>query len=100
MEKLMELVQRKSRIEYDINSIEKYIREGDYDGSLKKTWDIYTNELEEISNQIKLLSNPKTQPIELKRIELIEEIGKHERDIELLKSQVAELDAQIKLSMS
>lgn len=95
MEKLMELVQRKSRIEYDINSIEKYIREGDYDGSLKKTWDIYTVELEEISKQISLLSNPKTQSIELKRIELLENIEKHQREIEMLKSQISELDAQI-----
>ncbi len=39
MEKLMEFIKKKSHIEYDMNSIEKYIQGGDFDGSLKKTWD-------------------------------------------------------------
>ena len=95
MKKLMELVTKKSRIEYDINSIEKYIKDGDYDGSLKRTWDIYVKELEELNSEIDLLSNPKTQEIELKRIELLESISAHEREIELLKSQVAELEDKL-----
>lgn len=95
MEKLMELVTKKSRIEYDINSIEKYIKEGDYDGSLKKTWDLYTKELEELNTQIDVLSNPKTQEIELQRIELLASISAHEREIEFLKSQVKELETKI-----
>jgi len=95
MKKLMELVTKKSRLEYDINSIEKYINDGDYDGSLKRTWDIYVKEIEEVNSAIELLSNPKTQEIELKRIELLERISEHEREIEFLQSQIIELEDKI-----
>jgi len=92
MERLMKFIKRKNHIEYDMNCIDKYIHGGDHDSSLQRTWDELERELEEVNKEIKLLSNSKTKEMELKKLELMDQIHTHEVDIAKLKKQVVELE--------
>lgn len=91
MERLMTYLRRKSHIEYEMNCVEKYIHGGDFDNSLGKAWKDMENELKEVEKEIKLLSNPDTKEMELKKLELLDEIREHEKAINKLQKQVEEL---------
>lgn len=91
----MEFIKKKSHIEYDMNSIEKYIQGGDFDGSLKKTWDGFEAELKDVEREIALLSNSETKEIEEKKLQLMDEIRGHEAEIAKLQNQVKELEKMV-----
>lgn len=91
MEKLMSYIRKKSHIEYDMNCIEKYIHGGDHDKNLEKAWDDFENQLAEVEEEIRLLSNPATKDIEIKKLELLDEIKIHETEIKKLNRQVESL---------
>lgn len=91
MEKLMSYVKKKSQIEYNMNSIKKYIHGGDYDKNLEKAWVEFENDLAMVEEEIRLLSNPETKEIEIRKLELLDEIRIHEIEIEKLKRQVESL---------
>lgn len=95
MEKLMTYIRKKSHIEYDMNCIEKYIHGGDHDKNLEKAWNEFERELKEVENEIELLSNPETKEIEIKKLELLDEIKVHEAEITKLRRQVDSLEKMI-----
>jgi uncharacterized protein YdcH (DUF465 family) len=88
MERLMEFVKRKSHLEYEMNSIEKYIHGGDFDNNLKTEWSNMEEELKVVEREIRLLSNSETKELELQKLQLLDEIRSHEEDIKKLKLQV------------
>lgn len=91
MEKLMKYIKKKSHIEYDMNCIEKYIHGGDHDKNLDNAWSEFERELAEVEEEIRLLSNPDTKEIEIKKLELLDEIKIHETEILKLQRQVDSL---------
>lgn len=95
MERMMELIRRKRQIMYELNGIEKYMTGGDYDKSLKLAYDQSQEELLEVENALKYLSNPKTQGLEEKRLSLLESIHHHEHEIELLKMQLNHIQHEL-----
>lgn len=48
----MDLTKRKQQIIYQMNSIRKYMKDGDFDNSLKKEWENLNVELEKINMEI------------------------------------------------
>ena len=95
MEQMMNVLKRKSQIVYDMNCIEKYIRPGEYDESLSKAWNDYKAELEEVEEELKLLSNPETKALEEKKLELLHGIEEHNRQIHLLEHQIKDIEKKI-----
>jgi len=95
MEKLMYFINKKSHIQYDMNCIEKYIHGGSHDQSLEKAWDEFENELKLVENEIELLSNPNTKEVEVKKLELMDQIKEHKKEIHKLKRQVESLERMI-----
>lgn len=95
MEKLMTYLRKKSHIEYEMNSIEKYIHGGDFDKSLEKEWNNMEQELKDVEKEISLLSNPETKEIETKKLELLDEIRGHEKAIKRLQHQVGDLEKML-----
>ncbi len=91
MERLMTYLRRKSHIEYEMNCVEKYIHGGDFDKSLGMAWKSMEDELMEVEREIKLLSNPDTKELELKKLELLDEIRDHEKAIDKLHKQIDDL---------
>ena len=84
----MTYIRKKSHIEYDMNCIKKYIYEGDFDKNLEKAWEEYEIELSEVEKEISLLSNPLTKEIEIKKLEVLDEIKRHKTEIMKLERQV------------
>ena len=92
MEQISMYLKRKSQILYDMNCIQKYITGGDYDENLKRAWDGYKKELEEIEQKIEERRKPQLQEFEEKKLELYSQIKEYEEEIESLKKQLVELD--------
>ena len=88
----MTYIRKKSHIEYDMNCIEKYIHGGDHDAKLAKAWDEFEVELSKVEKEISLLSDPETKEIEIKKLELLDEIKIHEVEIQKLNRQVRSLE--------
>lgn len=96
MDKIIEYLRRKSQVLYDLNCIEKYIKGGDYDLSLKKVWDEYSLELVSINEKIEQLKKPQIIEYENKKLELNATIQWHQKEIEKLNSQLNDIDEMIK----
>ena len=96
MDKIIEYLRRKSQVLYDLNCIEKYIKGGDYDLSLKKVWDEYNLELVSINEKIEQLKKPQIIEYENKKLELNATIQWHQKEIEKLNSQLNDIDEMIK----
>lgn len=92
MEEMMRVLKRKSQIVYDMNCIEKYIQPGEYDESLSKAWNNYKTELDEVEEELKLLSNPLTKAYEEKKIELRHQVEDHKKQIHILENQINEIE--------
>ena len=95
MEEMMKVLKRKSQIMYDMNCIEKYIGPGESDESLSKAWNGYKAELDEVEEELKLLSNPSTKVFEEKKLELRYQIEAHKKQIRMLEHQIKELETKI-----
>lgn len=100
MEEMMNVLKRKSQIMYDMNCIEKYIVTGECDKSLEKAWDEYKVELKEVEEELKLLSNPETKPLEEKKLDLLHRIEDHKKEIALLERRVHDIEKQLAGMMS
>lgn len=95
MEEMLKVLKRKSQITYDMNCIEKYIKPGDCDVSLIKAWDEYKVELDEVEEELRLLSNPETKEFEEKKLEMLHKIEGHKREIHLLERQIKDIEKKI-----
>lgn len=95
MEEMIKVLKRKAQITYDMNCIEKYIHPGECDENLSKAWKAYKEELGEVEEELKLLSNPSTKAYEEKKLELRHLIEDHKKQIQILEHQVKELDHKI-----
>lgn len=95
MENLLKFLKRKSQLEYDLNCVEKYMNGGEFDEALEKAWERYKKELVEVEKEIGLLSNPSTKEFEEKKLELLEEIIRHEESIHKLKSQLKSIEDKL-----
>lgn len=95
MEEMMNVLKRKSQIMYDMNCIEKYIGPGESDERLSKAWTGYKSELEEVEEELKLLSNPSTKVFEEKKLALRHQIEDYKRQIHMLEHQVKEIESKI-----
>ena len=95
MEEMMKVLKRKSQIVYDMNCIEKYIQPGEHDENLSKAWNNYKVELDEVEEELKLLSNPSTKAFEEKKIDLRHQIEDHKKQIHMLENQICEIEKNI-----
>jgi chromosome segregation ATPase len=62
---------------------------------LEEAWKNYKNELDEIDLELRLLSNPETKALEEKKLELLGEISRFEREADMLKKQINEIDKKL-----
>ncbi len=95
MEEMLKVLKRKSQITYDMNCIEKYIKPGECDMNLIRAWNDYKAELEEVEEELKLLSNPNTKDLEEKKLEMLHKIEDHNREIHLLERQIKDIEKKI-----
>lgn len=92
MEEIMELVQRKSQLIYDLNCVKGYMEAWEFNSYLKDTWDQMNKELIELTSKIEKLSKPPYTEIEHERVELLNKIQHYERELEKCRQQLKELD--------
>lgn len=97
MEEMMKVLKRKSQIVYDMNCIEKYIQPGEHDESLSKAWNKYKVALDEVEEELKLLSNPETKEYEERKLEIRHEIEDHRNQILMLEHQIKEIEKHIRV---
>jgi hypothetical protein len=95
MEEMLNVLRKKSQIKYDMNCIEQYIKDGDCDKSLKHAWNGYRDNLIEIEEELKLLSNPETKVLEEKKLELLHKIEEHNREILMIKHQIKGVEKKL-----
>lgn len=95
MEEMMNVLKKKSQVLYDMNCIEKYIKAGECDKSLEKAWEGYKADLDEIEDELRLLSNPDTKPLEEKKLELMHKIEDHQREIHMLERQIKDIEHKL-----
>jgi hypothetical protein len=95
MEEMMKVLKQKSHILYDMNSIEKYIKGGDCDQSLQAAWNDYKAQLDMIEEELRFLSNPETKTLEEHRLQLMDEIEHHQREIHMKERQIQEIDKKL-----
>lgn len=93
MEEIMECIQKRSKLLYDINCIKHYIEGGDYDKSLKEAWHKYNNELVEVNNRIAEYVKPHYSEIYEQKNKLAGQIKEHKNEIKKLKEQIEYLDS-------
>jgi len=92
---MMHILNRKSQILYDMNCIEKYITPGQYDESLSKAWNGYKRELNQVEEELKLLSNPDTRALEEQKLAISHQIDDHKKHVRLLEHKMEEIDKKI-----
>lgn len=92
MEEIISYLRKKSQLIYDINCIKNYIEGGDYDRSLKSTWEKYKKELAEIDEKIEKIKLPQLDEFKKKKQSILSLIRDHEEKVKLLKSQIKDLD--------
>lgn len=95
MEDIIKHLRRKSQLLYDMNCIRKYIEGGDFDQNLKRAWNEYNNELNEIEEKIKHIKEPELIKLEQKKLELLALIQDHQDKISHLKQQLKDLNKMI-----
>jgi chromosome segregation ATPase len=104
VDEIMELIQRKSQLMYDINCVRGYMETWEFNSYLKDAWDQMNKELLELSSRIEELSNPQYKEILQQRMEIINKIQDCDRELEKYKNQLKELDENInkvrKISMT
>lgn len=97
MNKIIDLVRKKSQLVYDINCIKRYINDMEYDENLKDAWDKYNKELLEIEKEIELLIKPEIFMLEKRKEEILNEIKHKEEEIYILKCQLFDVDKVIEI---
>lgn len=95
IDKMMEVLQKKSRLEYEMNSVEKYIKGGDFDASLEASWEKMKSEKDLLDKELSLLENPATSELQARKLDLLAEVKEHEAEIDRLNRQIHFLDRQI-----
>lgn len=95
MEEMMNVLKKKSHVTYDMNCIEKYIKAGDCDRSLEQAWKEYKLELDEIEDELRLLSNPATKDLEEEKLHLLHSIEDHQKEIHMLERQIKEVEHKL-----
>lgn len=95
MDEIMELIQRKSQLMYDINCVKGYMETWEFNSYLKDAWDQMNSELIELSNRIEELSNPHYKEILQQRLTLLSKIQDCEAEQEKYRNQLKELDENI-----
>ncbi len=83
-----------------MNCIEKYVKTGDCDQSLEKAWRDYSKQLAEVEEELKLLSNPDTKPLEEKKLDLLHKIEDHKKEIMVLERRVHDIERQLSSMMT
>lgn len=91
----MAVLKRKSQIEYEMNSIEKYIKDGDFDDSLQQSWNKLQEEYKEVENHLAMLENPATSDLITKKLELQDEVARYEAEISKLNRQISDIEKRL-----
>ena len=92
MEEIMELVQHKSQLIYDLNCVKEYMEAWEFNTYLRDTWDQMNKELQELTLKIEQFSKPPYDEIEQERIELMNKIQNCERDLIRFRQQLEEIN--------
>lgn len=92
MEEVLGYLKKRNKLMYDINCIKKYIEGGDYDKSLKRTWEKYKAELVQVNTQIDQIREPQLKAFEDEKTKIMAHIREHQEHIRLLKKQLKEID--------
>lgn len=92
MKQIVTLLRKKSHLMYMINCIEGYVEDKYYDKNLSEIWDTYNKELEDINKELEDSRVPALEEYEKSKLELLKKIKEQERDLELSRNQLKELN--------
>ena len=92
MNKVIELIRKKSHLLIVISSIEKYIKSRYFDDNLKQVWDEYNEELKEIDEKLASMNIPDLEQFEEEKIKLRSKIHELEEELKKCNQQIKELN--------
>ncbi len=82
---------------YMINCIEGYVEDKYYDKNLSEIWNTYNKELDDINKQLEKSRIPALEEYEQSKLELLKKIKEQERDLELSRTQLKELNSIVSM---
>jgi len=91
MENVIDLLKRKGRLMYIMNSLQDCITEKNYDERLKTIWDEYNAELEQINRDLDEIKTPTIEEYEAEKLRLIEKVNYHKEQLAMYQTRLDEI---------